>query len=90
MDETAEIFAVWLGNTIDLLEPEVIVIGGGAGAAIQGLFPRIQSQAAIWSINSLAGEIPLVAAKYGADAGIIGSAALWLSEPALCETASKV
>jgi len=90
MDETAEMFAVWLGNTIDLLEPEVIVIGGGVGAAIQGLFPHIQSQAAIWSINSLSSEIPLVTAKYGADAGIVGSAALWLSEPALCETASKV
>jgi glucokinase len=83
-------FAVWLGNTIDMLEPEVIVIGGGVGAAIQGLFPSIQSQAAIWSINSLAGEIPLVPAKYGADAGIVGSAALWLCEPALYEAAAKI
>jgi glucokinase len=90
MRETADIFAVWLGNMIDLLEPEVIVIGGGVGAAIQELFPHIQSQAAAWSVNSRAGEIPLVPAKFGTDAGIVGSAALWLCEPALSETALKI
>lgn len=90
MRETADIFAVWLGNIIDLLEPEVIVIGGGVGAAIQELFPYIQSQAATWSVNSRANEIPLVPAKYGADAGIVGSAALWLCEQPAYESVAKV
>src|SRR5262249_7054678 len=27
--ETAELLAVWLGNVVDLLDPDVIVIGGG-------------------------------------------------------------
>jgi glucokinase len=90
MHETADIFAVWLGNIIDLLEPEVIVIGGGVGGAIQRLFPRIQSQAAAWSVNPLAAEIPLVAAKYGADAGIVGSAALWMCSQPACEPAVRM
>jgi glucokinase len=90
MRETADILAVWLGNMIDLLEPDVIVIGGGVGAAIQKLFPYIQKQAATWSINSRAGEIPLVAAKYGADAGIVGSAALWMCDQQALESSQSV
>ncbi|HZR29799.1 MAG TPA: ROK family protein [Terriglobales bacterium] len=90
LQETADLFTIWLGNVVDLLEPEVIVIGGGVGAAIKEWFPYIRSQLTKWSINPLANEIPLVPAKYGVDAGIVGSAALWLCEPARYEAASKV
>jgi glucokinase len=83
--ETADLMAVWFGSIIDLLEPEVIVIGGGVGARISDWFPHIQSRIPAWSINSRASEIPLVVAKYGADAGIAGSAALWL-----CESAQEI
>ncbi len=74
--ETADLLAVWLGNVIDLLEPDVIVIGGGAGELISAFFSRIQEQLPRWSINQRCGEIPLLKAKYGADAGIAGAAAL--------------
>ena len=89
LQETADLFSVWLGNIVDLLEPEVIVIGGGVGNAIQEWFPHIQKGLIRWSINSRANEIPLVPAKYGVDAGIVGSAALWISEQPLFESASK-
>ncbi len=74
--ETADLFTVWLGNVIDLLEPDVIVIGGGAAELIVGFFDRIRKQLPQWSINPRCGEIPLVHAKYGTDAGIAGAAAL--------------
>jgi len=90
LQETADLLTIWLGNIVDLLEPEVIVIGGGVGAAIKEWFPYIRERLTRWSINSRANEIPLVPAKYGADAGIVGSAALWLCEPARYEAAAKI
>lgn len=69
---------VWIGNMIDLLEPDAIVVGGGMGAALQPWLEEIKRDAVRWTINGRAGEIPLVPAHYGADAGLAGSAALWL------------
>ncbi|HXR96358.1 MAG TPA: ROK family protein [Terriglobales bacterium] len=70
--------AIWLGNIIDLLEPDVIIFGGGMGALMAEWFPQIKKQVSAWSINSRAAEIPLLAARYGADSGIAGGAALCL------------
>lgn len=82
LQETAELLAVWLGNVIDLLEPEIIVVGGGLGARMTQWLQPIRNSLQRWTINTRAGEIPLLPARYGADSGIAGSAALWLSEPA--------
>jgi glucokinase len=76
LQETADLFAIWLGNVIDLLEPDVIVLGGGAGGLISEFFGRIREQLPKWSINQRCTEIPLVTASYGVDAGIAGAAAL--------------
>jgi len=76
LQETADLITVWLGNVVDLLEPDVIVIGGGAGELIGAFFSRIREQLPQWSINQRCAEIPLVTARYGADAGIAGAAAL--------------
>lgn len=75
--ETADYLAIWLGNVIDLLEPDVIVIGGGMSAVIESWFEHIRGQLPTWSINSRCQEIPLRRAAYGEDAGIAGAAALW-------------
>jgi glucokinase len=42
--EVADALTVWLGSTIDLLEPEVIVIGGGVGELISNFFEQISSK----------------------------------------------
>jgi len=75
-----DLLTIWLGNVVDLLEPEVIVIGGGLGSHLTEWFEAIRSGLPKWSINTRASEIPILPAKYGADAGIAGSAALWLRE----------
>jgi glucokinase len=80
MQETVDLLTIWLGNVVDLLEPEVIVIGGGLGSRIPEWYEPIRKALPQWSINSRANEIPILPAKYGADAGIAGSAALWLGE----------
>ena len=77
--QTAELLAIWLGNIIDVLEPEVIVIGGGVSELMSSFFPYIKELLPQWSINQRCTEIPLVRARYGADAGIAGAAALCFS-----------
>jgi glucokinase len=79
LSETADLLAVWLGNMIDLLEPDVIVFGGGMSEVIAGWFEHIRERLPDWSVNSHCGEIPLVRAHYGEDSGIAGGAALCVS-----------
>ncbi|MGH9747143.1 MAG: ROK family protein [Candidatus Acidiferrales bacterium] len=79
LEETADLLAVWLGNMIDLLEPEVIIFGGGMSELIAGWFGRIRKQLPAWCVNSRCGEIPIVRAHYGEDSGIAGGAALCVS-----------
>jgi glucokinase len=38
LSETVELLAVWLGNTIDLLEPDVIIVGGGGSCCAATFF----------------------------------------------------
>ncbi len=76
LQETAMFLTVWLGTIVDLLEPDVMIIGGGAASLLRPFLPSIKEQLPNWCINSKCGEIPLVAAHYGAAAGIAGGAAL--------------
>jgi glucokinase len=74
--ETALYLTVWLGNIIDLLEPDVMIFGGGVAELMSSFFEKIRMDLPQWSINQRAGEIPLVMARYGSDAGVAGAAAL--------------
>ncbi len=76
--ETATFLTVWLGNIVDLLEPGVMILGGGAASLLQPFFEEIRDQLPAWCVNSQCQDIPLLAAHYGADAGIAGGAALCL------------
>jgi glucokinase len=76
LQETALVLTAWLGNIVDLLEPDVMIIGGGVACMLQPFFDEIRSGLPKWCVNSRCQEIPLVAAHYGADAGIAGGAAL--------------
>ena len=76
LEATADLLTVWLGNMIDLLEPDVIIFGGGVAQLMSDVFPRMQLELPKWCINARCREIPLLLAKYGPDAGIAGAAAL--------------
>lgn len=81
LQETADLLAIWLGNIVDLLEPDIIIFGGGMGALMSEWFPHIREQLPRRSINSRCSEIPLASARYGEDSGIAGGAALCLDAP---------
>jgi glucokinase len=76
LETSADLLTVWIGNIIDLLEPEIIILGGGVSELMSAFFGRIREHLPNWSINRRATEIPIVRAKYGSDAGIAGAAAL--------------
>lgn len=78
LQETALFLTVWLGNIVDLIEPDVMIVGGGVASMLQPFFGEIRDHLPSWCINSHCQEIPLLAAHYGADAGIAGGAALCL------------
>ena len=74
--DTVELLTAWLGNIVDLLDPDVLVMGGGVAAMLQPFFDEIKERLPKWCVNPRASEIPLLMARYGADAGIAGGAAL--------------
>lgn len=74
--EIVELLTVWLGNIVDLLDPDVLVMGGGVAAMLKPFFGEIKQRLPAWCVNPRASEIPLLMAHYGPDAGIAGGAAL--------------
>ena len=76
MSETLDLLAYWLGNIVDLLEPDIIVMGGGVSSMLAPHLEEIRQRWRGACLNPAALEIPLVIAKYGEDAGIAGAASL--------------
>jgi glucokinase len=76
LEETVDVLTPWLGNIVDLLDPDVLVMGGGVAAMLKPFFDEIKNRLPGWCVNPRASDIPLVMAHYGADAGIAGGAAL--------------
>jgi glucokinase len=74
--ETIEMLAVWLANMIDLLDPDVVVIGGGAASLYQPFFDRLRERIPKLAVNPRSAEVPVLSAHYGSDSGIAGGAAL--------------
>ncbi|HYG98495.1 MAG TPA: ROK family protein [Terriglobales bacterium] len=81
LEGTARLLSIWLGNVVDLLEPDVIVVGGGMSEVFSEFFPQMLAELPSWSLNRRCSETPLVAAQYGEDSGIAGAAALCLVQP---------
>ena len=76
MQETLDLIAYWLGNVIDLLEPDVIVIGGGVSSMLAPFLEEIRARWIGACLSPYPHETPLVLAHYKEDAGIAGAAAL--------------
>jgi glucokinase len=76
LEETVDLLTAWLGNVVDMLDPDVLVMGGGVAAMLRSFFDRIKKNLPQWCVNPHVSDIPLLMAHYGADAGIAGGAAL--------------
>jgi glucokinase len=79
LGEATAMLALWLSNIIDLFDPNVIVIGGGAAALYRPFLDKLRTRIPQITVNPRASEVPIVPARYGADSGIAGGAALCAS-----------
>jgi glucokinase len=79
LDETVEFLALWLGNIIDLLDPEVLIVGGGVASMLSPVFEEWKNRIPRYCVNPRCQEVPLLKAHYGADSGIAGGGALCAS-----------
>ena len=79
LDDLIEALAAWLGSCISLLDPEIIVVGGGLTNIGEGLFSRLRSAVPSRTINQFASNTPIVPAQLAANVGILGAAATVLS-----------
>jgi predicted NBD/HSP70 family sugar kinase len=52
---------------VDLLEPDVIVVGGGVAELMSSFFDSISKNLPHWSINQRAGALCRPAARLGVD-----------------------
>jgi glucokinase len=76
VDEAARAIAAGVGTVVNLLSPEVVVIGGGVTKALGPAFPeRIWEIAQKYALPRAAENVRCVMAALGDDAGITGAAA---------------
>jgi glucokinase len=81
LEEACDFLCVWLGNIIDLMEPEAIVIGGGLGPLMYTYLPRIRRQLRVHSIHPGRSAVRIHRARFGSQSALLGAAALWLESP---------
>lgn len=79
IQETYQYLGVWLGNIVNLLDPAIIVLGGGVSNWGAPLFKALKNLMPQYSINPHASKIPIVPAKLGKDMGVFGAAAACLN-----------
>lgn len=72
----AEEFGDFLGGICNLLNPELIVIGGGVSGAGKFLFEPLRRSVRHHAFAPATDRLRIVPARFGADSGIIGAAAL--------------
>jgi glucokinase len=79
IEETGFYLGVWLAGMIALLDPDVIVIGGGIARIGKPLFDKIRETIPQYSINRrFAAKTPLLPAKLQKNVGVFGAASLFL------------
>jgi glucokinase len=79
LDESIEMVAAWLGGVVSLLDPNIIVIGGGVARIGEPLFAKLRALVPGRTINQFAAQTPIVPAALASDAGIIGAASVVLA-----------
>ncbi len=79
LEDTWDMLAAWLGSVVSLLDPDIIVIGGGVSRIGEPLFRTLREAVPKRTINPFAAQTPIVPAALDRDVGIYGGAAVILS-----------
>lgn len=78
--QTVRYLAIGLSNLIHLVNPGLIVLGGGVTRAGDVLFPLLRKQLTTYLMEPFRETCRVVPAALGEDAGLLGAAALWKGE----------
>jgi glucokinase len=78
-----ERLASWLGlgiaNIVSLVNPEVVILGGGVGSQCERLLPSIQETVRRWAQPISARDVHIKISPLGGQAGLFGAGyAAWL------------
>ena len=76
VDYEADYVALGIGNLLNVLDPEIIVVGGGVALAGDILFNAINEKLKQYALPSTLENLKIVQAQLGNDAGILGAAYL--------------
>jgi glucokinase len=79
IEEAATLVGAWMGSMVSVLDPDIIVGGGGIARIGEPLFSRLRANVPARTINQFASEIPIVPAALAADAGLVGAASVVLN-----------
>jgi glucokinase len=79
-ERVGSLLGVGIANLVNIFNPQLVVIGGGAAAAGDLLLDPARSVVATRALRPQRDEVRIVPARFGADAGIVGAAALAFTE----------
>ncbi len=76
MNETATFLGIGIANLINLLNPEMIVVGGGLTNAWDIIYPVTLKEVQKRALSEMAKRVKIVRASLGDNSGIIGAAGI--------------
>lgn len=74
--ETADYLALGIAGLIAVLDPQIVVLGGGLMQAADLFLPRIRERALVWTQPIAAERVRIERTTLGEDAGLLGAARL--------------
>jgi len=80
LEEHTVRLAAWLGGVVSLLDPDIVVLGGGVSEIGDPLFARLRAMIPKWTVNPYVKATPIVPARFGTQAGVVGAAAVALAD----------
>ena len=75
-DEIGKYLGVALSVILNTLDPDVIVIGGGVSSALELMMKSVEYEVKTRALYPYSNNIPVIPAKLGDEAGLIGAATL--------------
>jgi len=76
MEETAEILGIGIANFIDIINPEMVIIGGGVSLAGDKLFAPLRKTVRQRTMRNAGENVSIVPAELKDESGMVGAAAL--------------
>jgi glucokinase-like ROK family protein len=79
-DNAIEILGIAISNIVDLLDPEVVLIGGGVAQADDLVFDHLREVVKKYTVRTKTDRVKILPATFGVKAAVKGSIALILNE----------